>query len=448
MLLTGTYHSQTRKFRYVPVSNMSIARPPIPFRHIGQNYAFVVVAVIFLALLVSAGLRSTPSVLLVPLEDAFGWSRSSISFAAAAGIFLYGLVGPFAAAAMERFGLRRVLITALVLMSASSAVSAYMTEPWHLLMSWGVFSGLSSGAVASVLGATIVNRWFTKHRGLMMGLLTASTASGTLVFLPILATLASSGDWTRVVWTVAAAAAAMVPLAWWLVPDRPANVGLVPFGSDPHAPPAPVAPRTGMLAATFGALARASKTPTFWFLFATFFICGFTTNGLVGTHLIALCGDHGMLEVQAAGLLALMGIFDLVGTTASGWLTDRYDPRKLLFVYYALRGLSLIYLPYSDFSFYSLSIFAIFFGLDWIATVPPTLRLTTEAFGERDAGIVFGWIVAGHQLGAASAAWMAGAIREAQGSYLMAFLISGITGLIAAVIALRIGKKRVVPQPA
>ncbi len=448
MLLTGTYHSQTRKFRYVPVSNMSIARPPIPFRHIGQNYAFVVVAVIFLALLVSAGLRSTPSVLLVPLEDAFGWSRSSISFAAAAGIFLYGLVGPFAAAAMERFGLRRVLITALVLMSASSAVSAYMTEPWHLLMSWGVFSGLSSGAVASVLGATIVNRWFTKHRGLMMGLLTASTASGTLVFLPILATLASSGDWTRVVWTVAAAAAAMVPLAWWLVPDRPANVGLVPFGSDPHAPPAPVAPRTGMLAATFGALARASKTPTFWFLFATFFICGFTTNGLVGTHLIALCGDHGMLEVQAAGLLALMGIFDLVGTTASGWLTDRYDPRKLLFVYYALRGLSLIYLPYSDFSFYSLSIFAIFFGLDWIATVPPTLRLTTEAFGERDAGIVFGWIVAGHQLGAASAAWMAGAIREAQGSYLMAFVISGITGLIAAVIALRIGKKRAVRQPA
>ncbi|MGH8815577.1 MAG: MFS transporter, partial [Achromobacter pestifer] len=368
---------------------MSIAHPPYPFRHTGQKYAFVVVAVIFVSLLVSAGLRSSPSVLLVPLEEAFGWSRSSISFAAAVGIFLYGLVGPFAAAAMERFGLRRVLISALVLMSASSAVSAYMTEPWHLLMTWGVFSGLSSGAVASVLGATIVNRWFTKNRGLMMGLLTASTASGTLVFLPVLAKLASSGDWTLVVWTVAAAAAALVPLAWWLVPDRPSSVGLVPYGSDPHAVPAPVAPRTGMVAATFGALARASKTPTFWFLFGTFFICGFTTNGLVGTHLIALCGDHGMIEVQAAGLLALMGIFDLVGTTASGWLTDRYDPRKLLFVYYALRGLSLIYLPYSDFSFFSLSIFAIFFGLDWIATVPPTLRLTTEAFGERDSAIVF-----------------------------------------------------------
>ncbi|WP_447920559.1 MFS transporter [Achromobacter aegrifaciens] len=427
---------------------MSIAHPPVPFRRAGQKYAFVVVAVIFLSLLVSAGLRSSPSVLLVPLEETFGWNRSTISLAAAVGIFLYGLVGPFAAAAMERFGLRRVLISALILMAASSAASAFMTQPWHLLLTWGVFSGLGSGAVAVVLGATVVNRWFTKHRGVMMGLLTASSATGTLVFLPVLAALASSGDWTRVVWAVAGAAAALVPLAWWLVPDRPSSVGLVPFGSDPHAPPPPAAPRTGMLAATFGALARASRTRTFWFLFATFFVCGFTTNGLVGTHLIALCGDHGMPEVQAAGLLALMGIFDLIGTTASGWLTDRYDPRKLLFVYYGLRGLSLIYLPYSDFSFYSLSIFAIFFGLDWIATVPPTLRLTTEAFGERDAAIVFGWIVAGHQLGAASAAWMAGAVREAQGSYLMAFVISGMTGLIAAVIALMIGRKRAVPQPA
>jgi predicted MFS family arabinose efflux permease len=427
---------------------MSIAQPPFPFRRAGQKYAFVVVAVIFLSLLVAAGLRSSPSVLLVPLEEAFGWSRSSISFAAAVGIFLYGLVGPFAAAAMERFGLRRVLICALILMAASSAVSAYMTEPWHLLMTWGVFSGISSGAVAIVMGATVVNRWFVKHRGLMMGLLTASAATGTLVFLPVLAALASSGDWTRVVWTVAGAAAALVPLAWWLVPDRPSSVGLTPFGSDPQAAPASAAPRTGMLAATFGALSRASKTRTFWYLFATFFVCGFTTNGLVGTHLIALCGDHGMPEVQAAGLLALMGIFDLIGTTASGWLTDRYDPRKLLFVYYALRGLSLMYLPYSDFSFYSLSIFAIFFGLDWIATVPPTLRLTTEAFGERDAPIVFGWIVAGHQMGAASAAWMAGALRESQGSYMMAFVISGATGLIAAVLALMIGRKRAVAQPA
>ncbi|AMG88364.1 MULTISPECIES: MFS transporter [Bordetella] len=423
---------------------MSITRLPPPFRHLGQKYAFVVVAVIFFSLLVSAGLRSTPSVLIVPLEQAFGWSRSTISLAAAIGIFLYGLAGPFAAAAMEHFGLRRVLIGALLLMAASSAASAFMTESWHLLLTWGVFSGIGSGAVAVVLGATIVNRWFTTRRGLMMGLLTASTATGNLLFLPVLAALAASGDWTRVVWAVAAGAALMAPLAWWLVPDRPADVGLRSYGSAPDTPEPSVAPRTGLLAATFGALRRAARTRTFWYLFATFFVCGFTTNGLVGTHLIALCGDHGIAEVQAAGLLALMGIFDLVGTTASGWLTDRYDPRRLLFVYYSLRGLSLMYLPYSDFSFYSLSLFAIFFGLDWIATVPPTLRLTTEAFGDRDAPIVFGWIVAGHQLGAASAAWMGGVVRETTGSYLMAFVLAGSTGLIAAVIALMINRK---PRP-
>lgn len=423
---------------------MSITRLPPPFRHLGQKYAFVVVAVIFFSLLVSAGLRSTPSVLIVPLEQAFGWSRSTISLAAAIGIFLYGLAGPFAAAAMEHFGLRRVLIGALLLMAASSAASAFMTESWHLLLTWGVFSGIGSGAVAVVLGATIVNRWFTTRRGLMMGLLTASTATGNLLFLPVLAALAASGDWTRVVWAVAAGAALMAPLAWWLVPDRPADVGLRSYGSAPDTPEPSVAPRTGLLAATFGALRRAARTRTFWYLFATFFVCGFTTNGLVGTHLIALCGDHGIAEVQAAGLLALMGIFDLVGTTASGWLTDRYDPRRLLFVYYSLRGLSLMYLPYSDFSFYSLSLFAIFFGLDWIATVPPTLRLTTEVFGDRDAPIVFGWIVAGHQLGAASAAWMGGVVRETTGSYLMAFVLAGSTGLIAAVIALMINRK---PRP-
>ncbi|KCB44962.1 MFS transporter [Bordetella hinzii] len=425
---------------------MSIARLPRPFQRLGQHYAFVVVAVIFFALLVSAGLRSTPGVLLTPLQEDFGWSRATISAAAALGIFLYGLVGPFAAAAMERFGLRRVLITALVVMSASSAASAFMTESWHLLLTWGLFSGLASGAVAVVLGATVVNRWFVTRRGLMMGLLTASTATGNLLFLPVLAALAASGDWTRVVWAVAAGAAVIVPFAWWLVPDRPASVGLRPYGADPHAPPPSAAPRTGLLAQTFGALNRARRTRAFWYLFATFFVCGFTTNGLVGTHLISLCGDHGIAEVQAAGLLALMGIFDLVGTTASGWLTDRYDPRKLLFVYYALRGLSLMYLPYSDFSFYSLSIFAIFFGLDWIATVPPTLRLATEAFGERDAPVVFGWIVAGHQVGAAAAAWMGGAVREMSGSYLMAFVLAGSTGLVAAVIALRINRKPAAPQ--
>ena len=422
----------------------SSTHPPhsAPIPRLGQRYAFVVVGIIFLCLLFSAGLRATPSVLLDPLEQSFGWSRATISLAAAIGIFFYGMVGPFAAAAMDHFGLRRVLLTALVVMAASSAASAYMTQTWHLIALWGFFSGIGSGAVAAVLGATIANRWFVKHRGLAMGILTASTATGNLVFLPLLAALASSGDWARAVWAVAIAMTLMVPLVWRLVPDSPASVGLLPYGSDPSASPVPPAPRTGLLAATFGALGRASRTRAFWFLFATFWVCGFTTNGLVGTHLIAMCGDHGIAAVQAAGLLALMGVFDLVGTTASGWLTDRYDPRKLLFVYYGLRGISLMVLPYTDFSLYSLSIFAIFYGLDWIATVPPTLRLATDIFGDRDAPVVFGWIVAGHQIGAATAAWMGGFVREVSGSYLMAFVLSGATGIAAAVIALMIKRQR------
>lgn len=416
-------------------------------RPFGQNYAFVVIGVIFLALLVSAGLRSSPGVLLVPLEKAFGWSRDLTSFSAAIGIFLYGLVGPFAAALMESVGLRRTLIGALLLMAGATAASSLMSEPWHLVLTWGVLSGLGTGAVAIVLGATVVNRWFATNRGLMMGLLTASTATGTLLFLPALAALSEIG-WQWVVWTVSIAAAVLVPLVYWLVPERPSSAGLRPYGTPADAPPPADRPRSGLLAAAFGSLARAARTRTFWYLFATFFICGFTTNGLVGTHLIALCGDQGIPEVQAAGLLALMGVFDLIGTTLSGWLTDRFDPRKLLFVYYGLRGLSLVYLPYSDFSLVSLSIFAVFYGLDWIATVPPTLRLTTEAFGERDAAIVFGWIVAGHQLGAASAAFFAGSLRAAQGTYMDAFIIAGMTGVAAAVIALLIGRGKAQPLPA
>ena len=422
---------------------MDIARR----RPFGQSYAFVVVAVIFLSLLVAAGLRSTPGVLILPLERSFGWSRDTISLAAAIGIFLYGLVGPFAAALMQSFGIKRTLVTALLLMSASTAASSLMSQPWQFMLTWGVLSGLGSGCVAIVLGATIVNRWFVTNRGFVMGLLTASTATGTLLLLPALAAIADAGGWRPVVLTIAAAMLAIVPFVLLLLPERPADIGLVPYGANGDAAAAVKEPARAPLAAALGGLARAVRHRDFWLLFATFFICGFTTNGLVGTHLIALCGDNGIPEVRAASLLALMGIFDLVGTTGSGWLTDRYDPRKLLFMYYCLRGLSLVYLPFSDFSIYGLSVFAVFYGLDWIATVPPTLRLATEAFGERDAPVIFGWIAAGHQIGAASAAFFAGYMRTLQGDYLQAFVIAGSTGVVAAVLALMIGGAGPRPRP-
>jgi MFS family permease len=407
---------------------------------LGQRYALVIVAVTFVSLLATAGLRAAPGVLMTPWERAFGWERDTISLAAAIGLFLFGLMGPFAAALMQTVGVRKTMTGALALMAASTAASLFMTEPWQLMLSWGVVSGIASGCVASVLSATIVNRWFASNRGLVMGLLTASTATGSLVFLPAFAALSQASGWKPVVAVIAAIMAVLTPLAWSFMRERPASIGTEPFGAPVGEPPPLLPPAVNPIGAAFSALGRAGRRRDFWLLFATFFVCGFTTNGLVGTHMISLCTDHGMAAAAAGGILAMMGIFDLIGTTASGWLTDRYDPRKLLFAYYGLRGLSLLYLPHADFTFYGLSLFAVFYGLDWIATVPPTLKLTTQTFGDREAPIVFGWIFTGHQIGAASAAFFAGVMRTELGTYQQAFQIAGATGLVAAALALMIGR--------
>ena len=411
----------------------------MPLTRLAGRAPYIVVGVTFLALLIAAGLRSAPAVMMVPLELHFGWDRATISFSAAVGIFLYGLVGPFAAALMMTLGIKRTMLGGLALMSAATFASLWMTAPWHYVLTWGVLSGVGSGAVASVLGAAVVNRWFATRQGLVMGMLSASTATGALVFLPLLAWLSSAGAWRPVVIAVSVACLALIPLVLLFVPERPGDVGIRRFGeTDESEPPPPLKQAaTPMLA--FDALFRAARTPIFWLLFGTFFVCGLTTNGLVGTHMIAFCGDHGIAPVAAAGLLSMMGLFDLVGTTASGWLTDRYDPRKLLCVYYGLRGLSLIALPFIDFGPVSLTVFAIFYGLDWIATVPPTVKLTNMSFGERDAPIIFGWIMVGHQIGAATAAFGAGVIREETGSYLPAFLIAGGFGVAASILIVATG---------
>jgi len=405
-------------------------------RPFGRNYAFVVAGVTFAALLVAAGMRAAPGVLMLPLGVNFGWSRATISIAAAIGICLYGLVGPFAAALMQTVGIRRTMMGGLALMASATFASLWMTQPWQFILTWGVISGVGSGAVASVMGAAVVNRWFATRQGLIMGVLTASTATGSLVFLPFMAWLSRHGAWQPVVWFVSLGCAALIPIAALLMPEHPGDIGTERFGETANSPPArpPRGAPSPMLALI--ALRDASRSPTFWLLFGTFFVCGLTTNGLVGTHLIAYCGDHGIAPVQAAGLLSLMGLFDLFGTTGSGWLTDRYDPRKLLFVYYGLRGLSLLALPFLDFGPGSLTAFAIFYGLDWIATVPPTVKLATQTFGERDAPIVFGWVFVGHQLGAAAAAFGAGLIRTQTGSYAPAFLLAGAFGVAAALVVI------------
>jgi sugar phosphate permease len=409
------------------------------------HYAWVVAGVAFLTLLAAVAVRATPSVLIVPLEQAFGWSSGTISFAIAINIVLYGLMGPFSGALMQRFGIRRTVLVALTLLAASVGASSFMTQPWQLVLSWGIAVGLGSGATALVLGATIVNRWFAERQGVVMGFITASTATGQLVFLPMLASVADKAGWRPVVWIAAAVAAAMIPIVALLLPDSPADIGLKRYGGEEESDAA-VTTRTNPLGIALSALGRASRSGGFWLLFASFFICGASTNGLIGTHLISYCIDHGMPAVEGATLLAAMGICDIIGTTGSGWLSDRYDSRILLMTYYGLRGLALLYLPYGFISeSHGLSLFAVFYGLDWIATVPPTVALTRQAFGAEKAGLVFGWIMAAHQVGAAVAASFAGFIRTTEGNYDHAFIFAGVLCVISAVGVLFAGKRPAAP---
>jgi len=413
------------------------------------HYGWVVVGLVFVTLLASAGVRATPGVLIVPLQQAFGWDRATISVAMSVSLFLFGFMGPFAGAAMQTLGVRKTVLFALSLLVVAVASSSLMTVPWQLILTWGLLVGIGTGSMAQVLSATIANRWFVSNRGFVVGLLAASTATGQLVFLPELAAVATHFGWRWVVYIVAAVAALVIPLIYFLMPERPTDLRLLPYGAKVGEATAAAPASRNPVVAAFSALNRASRSRDFWLLFGTFFVCGLSTNGLIGTHLIAACFDHGIPEVTAAGLLAMMGIFDLVGTTASGWLSDRWSNRWLLFWYYGLRGLSLLYLPYSGYTFYGLSLFAVFYGLDWLATVPPTVRLTNDIFGRQDAPIIFGWIFTGHQIGAAVAAFGAGFLRTEMDSYVQAFLIAGLACAASALMALMIGRsQRVGLRPA
>jgi MFS family permease len=407
--------------------------------------AWIVAAVAFVALVGAAGFRATPGVLIVPLQEEFGWSRATISLAVSVNLVLFGLTAPFAAALMDRFGIRRVTAVALVLVAAGSGLTVFMETTWQLVLCWGVLVGLGTGSMAMVFAATIANRWFVRHRGLVVGVLTAGGATGQLVFLPLLAWLADRHGWRSAALTVAVAAVLVVPLVVLVLRDRPADVGLRPYGAtEPVA--AQVAPG-GAARAAVNALRAASRRREFWLLAGGFFICGASTNGLVGTHFIPAAHDHGMPETTAAGLLALVGVFDIAGTIASGWLTDRMDSRRLLGWYYGLRGLSLLVLPmlFAASPRPSMLVFVIFYGLDWVATVPPTVALARQVFGPVQGTVVFGWVFASHQIGAAVAAGVAGVIRTSLGTYTLAWWGAGAICLFAAGMSLSIGRGRNTP---
>jgi sugar phosphate permease len=409
-------------------------------RRLPFHYGWVVLATTLVALVTTAGFRSTVGVLVDPLHDEFGWSTASISVAAGLNLVLYGMGGPFAAGLYDRFGLRRCIIVALTFIAAGSLLTVVMNSVWQFAILWGVVNGVATGAVSVTLAAVVASRWFVERRGLATGILTAANATGQLVFLPAIAWVTSTIGWRWAVGGIALVALCLVlPLVALLLRDRPADVGLSAYGAvEPDPPPPPPRP---VLAAVGDGLLAASGSRTFWLLSASFFICGATTNGLIGTHLVPAAVSEGISDVAAAGLLATIGIFDLVGTLASGWLTDRYDPRRLLFAYYGLRGLSLLALPVVlDGRGVGLVGFVVFYGLDWVATVPPTVALTADTFGRERVGIVFGWVFASHQLGAGMAAFAAGASETWLGSYAPAFVGAALLSLLASFLVLRIAR--------
>ncbi|MBY0383466.1 MAG: MFS transporter [Xanthobacteraceae bacterium] len=407
------------------------------------HYGWAMVAVTFLTALVSAASVGAPGVFIVPLQKEFGWSNAEISAALSIRLLLFGLMAPFAAALMNRYGLRNVVVSALITIVTGLFLSLFVTRIWQLILLWGFVVGLGTGMTALVLGATVATRWFTARRGLVVGILTASSATGQLVFLPVLATLTELYSW-RIAMLALCSMMLITAMAVLLVMrDRPSDMALLPFGHNSDQPAAPPSPANAPIMSTaLGALKDASQNRTFWVLFGTFFICGASTNGLIQTHFIPLCADYSIPATGAATLLAAMGIFDFIGTIGSGWLSDRYDNRWLLFWYYGLRGLSLVFLPFTDFTFYGLSLFALFYGLDWIATVPPTVRLTASTFGSERANLIFGWIFTGHQLGAASVALAAGLSRTYLMSYLPAFFAAGVLCLIASLAVLSISRDK------
>jgi sugar phosphate permease len=406
------------------------------------HYAWIIVALTFVVVVVTAGVRAAPGVLIVPLEGEFHWSRATISLAVGINLLVYGLIGPFAAVVMDRFGVRRTMTLALAATAAGVALSPGMQHAWQLILLWGVIVGLSTGFIGAYLAAYIAARWFRTREGLVIGLLTAANAAGQLVFLPSMAALVTYAGWRVMSLALAATVMVFVPLLALLMRERPEDLGLAPYGDNTgrRAAPSPVGNPVGV---AFRALWEGARTRDFWLIAAGYFVCGATTNGLIGTHLIPACVDHGLTEIAGAGILAATGVFALIGGTISGWLSDRWDNRFLLFWYYGLRGLSLMYLPFAlDMSFYGLSLFSIFYGLDWIASAPPTVRLLSRAVGVERTGIMVAWITALHMVGGGGAAYLAGVLRISSGTYFEAFIISGLLCIGAALAVLFIGSGR------
>ncbi|PLS18538.1 MFS transporter [Bacillus sp. M6-12] len=406
------------------------------------HYGWIVVGVTFIAILVASGIRSVTGVLMLPLEEEFKWSRSIISFAFAVNLTLYGFSGPFFAAGMEKFGVRKMMVSAMAVLVSGMLLSLVMNEIWHLMVIWGIIIGLGAGVFLTVLSATVANRWFAKKRGMVLGVLMAATAGGQMIFLPLLSYVTGLYSWRISLAIFVVLGIVMIPIIFYMMRDYPSDKGISPYGADPTEVKVSRTSKKNPIATAFEGLWMGIRSVPFWLLATSFFICGASTAGLIGTHFIPASSHHGIPEVHAASIFAFMGVLNIIGTIFSGWLSDRFDNRWLLFWYYALRGIALLILPYAleSQSYLMLTGFAIFYGLDWIATVPPTVRIASDHFGNEWGAVIYGWLFAAHQLGSGAAAYLGGFMFELNHSYTLTFITAGVLCILATLFVLGIKK--------
>lgn len=390
-----------------------------------KNSAWLVALVTFTVLVASAGVRTAPSILLKPWEVEFGWSSASISLAVAISFVTFGLGGPFVGTLIDRLGARRMMLGGIALVTAGLAPLFFMRSLWQLQLLWGVLVGAGTGALGSVLGATVATRWFPQNRGFVLGLFGTASAVGQLLFYPTLTGLAQQGGWRIALGTLALICIALLVLVALLVKDRPTEhqTGT----STAQEPPI--------------RLGAALRRLDFWLLAGTFFICGYTSDGTVGTHLITHAVDHGITPATAAGTMSLISVTNTLGAVLSGWLTDRVENRRLLAAIYGLRALALLSLPFVA-GTQGLFVFAIIMGLDWNATVPLTVNLIVTRFGQPSLGKLYGWIFCAHMVGAGLASYAGGFLRDLLGSYTVAFLSAGALGVMAVAMVTRLSPSR------
>lgn len=407
------------------------------------HYSWLILFIAFFSILAAGIVRSASGVFIVPFETDFGWERSTISFAFALSLFLYGISGPFMAALIEVTGVKKMMMAAMATLLVGVSLTFVMSKSWQLVLIWGVMIGLGSSLFLTVLSSHIVNQWFGKRRGLALGILTASTATGQLILLPLLAMLVESYSWKWAIGLVFLLAFVMLCVIGLFMKNSPKEIGILPYGVEEKWDENENKQKKNPITIAFQTLSEAVRVKEFWLLAGSFFVCGLSSSGLIGTHFISYCLGFGFTAVAAASMLSLMGIFDLVGTTLSGWLSDRFDNRWLLFWYYGLRGFALLLLPFAlaKGSIVLLVIFSIFYGLDWIATVPPTVNISRQIFGIEKSVVVYGWIFAAHQLGSAVAASGAGWMYQTFNSYSWAFMLAGVFCLLASLFVLVIKKQ-------